>query len=195
MSVMTADETLPATANGRKRWTRANVEFLERSGLLPGRYELLDGEIVSKMGQNRRHARAVMRVIAYLLGIFGTERIQTQATMEVRKDDQITNQPEPDFVVLREAIDRNPNGTDVLLAVEISDSTQGDDLGHKVALYARAGIAEYWVLDVAAGKLFVFRQPDAENGEWNDKPEFTAGDTVAPLSAPDSPVLVGSLLP
>ena len=194
MSLTTAEEILPATANGRKRWIRANVEFLENSGLLTGRYELLDGEIVLKMGQNRRHALAVMRIVAYLLSVFGAERLQTQATMEVREEDKITNKPEPDVVVLREAIDRNANGMDVLLAVEISDSTQSDDLGHKVKLYARAGVEEYWVLDTTAGKLFAFRQTDAANGEGKDRTELTSGDRVAPVAAPGSVVIVASLL-
>ena len=113
--------------------------------------------------------------------------------MEVRGEDRVTNRPEPDVVALREDTDDNPEGTDVLLAVEISDSTQSDDLGFKAGLYARAGVAEYWVLDVATRKLHVFRQP--ENGEWKDTPELDATDTISPLSTPDSPVSIASLLP
>jgi hypothetical protein len=67
----------PATVNGRKRWSREDCAFLENAGFLQGRYELLDGEIVVKTGQNPPHAIAVMRVIAYCLPLFGPECVRT----------------------------------------------------------------------------------------------------------------------
>jgi len=184
---------LPGTANGRKRWSRTEFEFLETACLLKGRYELLDGEIITKMGQNRRHARVLSLLLAYLAAAFGAERVQSQATMEVREDDRILNRPEPDAAVLREDIDRNASGEDVLLAVEVSDTTQADDYGHKVALYARAGITEYWVLDLNRRLLTAFRRP--QEGEWLVRDDYAEGDTVSPLSAPQSVILVSELLP
>lgn len=185
---------LPATANGRKRWSRDECRFLENAGLLKGRYELLDGEIVEKMGQNAQHAAAVMFVIEYLLSLFGRGRVRTQATMEVREDDRVLNRPEPDVAVLREGtVDRVPTGRDVLLAVEISDTTQADDFGRKVSLYARAGVAEYWVLDLDRRVLVAFRRP--ENDDWAVRDEFSETERVAPLSAPDNVILVSELLP
>ncbi len=190
---MSLTRELPGTANGRKRWSRAEFEFLENACLLKGRYELLDGEIITKMGQNRRHARVLSLLLAYLAAAFGAERVQSQATMEVREDDRILNRPEPDAAVLREDIDRNASGEDVLLAVEVSDTTQADDYGHKVALYARAGVAEYWVLDLNRRLLTAFRRP--QEGRWLVRDDYAEGDTVSPLSAPQSVILVSELLP
>lgn len=184
---------LPATDTGRKRWSRDDVAFLERAGLLKGRYELLDGEIISKMGQKPPHAMTVIFVINYLLSLFGRERVRTQATMEVRQDDRTTNQPEPDVAVLREPAETLPTGEDVLLAVEVSDTTQADDFGRKVGLYARAGVAEYWVLDLQRRVLIAFRTPQGD--EWQTRAEYAETDTAAPLAAPEGAVHVADLLP
>jgi hypothetical protein len=58
-------------------------------------------------------------------------RVQSQATMEVRSEDQPTNRPEPNLVVLRTEIEDIPVGGDVLLAVEVSDMTHADDFGRR----------------------------------------------------------------
>lgn len=184
---------LDATPQGRKRWTRDECRFLENAGLLRGHYELLDGEIIRKMGQNAPHAISVMLMIAYLLSVFGVRRVRTQATMEVRSEDQTTNRPEPDIVVLRAETNRIPTGKDVLLAVEISDTTQTDDFGWKATLYARAGVEEYWVLDLPRRVLVAFRQPSGDR--WQERLEFSADGQIAPLAAPASPVAVSTLLP
>ncbi|HVK02213.1 MAG TPA: Uma2 family endonuclease [Armatimonadaceae bacterium] len=189
----TGELLLKPTPDGRKRWTRSEVTWMENAGLLTGHYELLNGEIISKTGQNRPHARAVMKLIAFLLALFGDERVQTQATMEVREDDRPLNRPEPDVLVLREGTDRTPIGHEVLLAVEVSDTTQRDDFGPKVGLYARAGVEEYWVLDLTRRVLVAFRR--AEDGEWRERAEFAEGDSAAPLCAPGSLIRVADLLP
>jgi Uma2 family endonuclease len=184
---------LPATATGRKRWSRDDCRFLENAGLLKGRYELIDGEIIVKMGQNPPHAMAVMRVIAYLLRFFHDDNLRTQATMEVQAEDRFANRPEPDVVALREMADTVPTGEDILLAVEVSDSTQADDLGRKVALYARAGVAEYWVLDLQRRVLIAFQTP--QGNEWQTRAEYAETDTLAPLAAPEGVIRVADLLP
>lgn len=184
---------LPATATGRKRWSRDDCRFLENAGLLKGRYELIDGEIIVKMGQNPPHAMAVMRVIAYLLRFFHDDNLRTQATMEIRPEDRFANRPEPDVAALREITEAVPTGEDIVLAVAVSDSTQADDLGRKVGLYARAGVAEYWVLDLQRRVLITFRTPQGE--EWQARSEYAETDTIAPLAAPESSVLVADLLP
>ena len=188
-----APDEIPPTSAGRKRWTRDEVVFLETAGFLKGRYELLDGEVIPKMGQNWAHADCVSRIFAYLQGFAGPGRVRTQATMEVRGGDQILNRPEPDAVVLRQPMSRNHTGDDVLLAVEVSDTTHRDDFGPKVGLYARAGVEEYWVLDLTRRVLVAFRR--AEDGEWRERAEFAEGDSAAPLCAPGSLIRVADLLP
>lgn len=188
----TMQELCP-TPDGRKRWRRDECDYLENARLLTERYELLNGEIISKMGQNRPHALAVSLLLAYLFSIFGPRRVQTQATMEVREADRITNRPEPDALVLRETLNAIPTGEDVWLAVEVSDTTQYDDFGHKVRLYARAGVAEYWVLDLTRRILVAFRNPVGD--DWLARIEYTETDMIAPVAAPEAVVSVAELLP
>lgn len=184
---------LPTTDTGRKRWSRQEVDFLEKSGLLKGRFELIDGDIISKMGQNPPHAVTVMRLIAYLLRFFSPDCIRTQATMEVMEDDRPANRPEPDIVILREAIMYIPTGDDVLLTVEVSDTTVADDLSRKVSLYARAGVSEYWVIDLTRRVIVVYQSPAGD--EWQTRIEYTETDMIAPLSASEAVVAIAELLP
>lgn len=172
--------------------TREDCAFLERSGLLAGKWELLDGEIVVKRPQHYPHANATMRLISYCLGLVGVDRLRTQATMEVYADDQSFNRPEPDVLILREAVRRVPLASDVLLVAEVSDTTQADDFGHKATLYARASIPEYWGLDVGRDLLVIFRLP--EKGEYTQRTELSPTDSAAPLFT-DQTILVSALLP
>lgn len=188
-------DTLPLFAN-RKHWTRDDCDFLERAGLLTERYELLDGEIIIKMGQNRPHIMSTIRVIGWLLRTFSEERVQTQDDIEVAGPDQPTNRPQPDAAVLSRPdyeFTEPPRGADLLLGVEVSDTTLRDDLRTKAALYARAGIPEYWVFDVKARRLHIHR--DAQNGVYQTVTTHNEQETVTTQAAPNNPVRVGDLLP
>jgi Uma2 family endonuclease len=188
-------QELPPTESGRKRWTRNDCEVLERIGFLQERYELLNGEIILKMGQNAPHAIAVVYVVAWLLSLFGRQRVRSQATMEVRREEQTANRPEPDALVLREPLRRTPTGQDVLLVVEIADTSLADDLGFKVELYARAGVEEYWVLNLNQRRLTLFRYPNTEEGTWGEERVLSETETVFCLAQPDAPTTVADLLP
>jgi hypothetical protein len=99
----------------RKRFTESDCEFLERSGLLSGKYELICGDILTSMPQKNRHRITVIRLLAYLMRLFPTERVGTQAA--VRLDS--TNLPEPDAFVLRHDLPPDqsyPSPGDVLLS-------------------------------------------------------------------------------
>src|SRR5579859_6250576 len=115
------------------------------------RLELVQGELISKMGKKRPHVNALVAVQAWLVRTFGDQFVNPGAPIDVEPGDNPTNEPEPDLVVLtrpsREFRDANPTPSDPRLVVEISDSTLGFDLTIKAELYARAGIFEYWVVD------------------------------------------------
>lgn len=181
----------------QQRWTRDDCVSQESAGRLPGRYELIDGNIVVKSGETAPHSVAVMRVIAAVLPLFGPERVRAHFTIEVAADDQKTNLPEPDVLVLHAGADgdRVLPGSDVALIVEVSDTTQCDDFGFKVGLYARAAVAEYWVLDLPRCASIAFRNPDATAGAWTDRREFTESEGGACEAAPDRVVAVAALLP
>jgi Uma2 family endonuclease len=110
----------------------------------------------------------------------------------VGSEDNPTNEPEPDLVLLatpsREFQDASPRPGDLRLVVEISDTTphssHGFDLTTKAELYARAGIVEYWVIDVAARRLVVHR--DARDGLYRSVTAYGEDETVMPLASPGS---------
>lgn len=172
----------------RKLWTRAECTTLEASGLWDQqRLELVQGELISKMGKKRPHVNALVAVQAWLVRTFGEQFVNPEAPIDVAPEDNPTNEPEPDLVVLskpsREFRDANPGPADLRLVVEISDSTPGFDLTAKAELYARAGIVEYWVVDVAARRLIVHRDP--REGLYRSVTAYGDQETAAPLALPE----------
>jgi Uma2 family endonuclease len=150
----------------RKRFTREEFDRLTESGFFKGhRYELIDGDLVDKMGQKPPHASAIRLVLAWLTRIFTDGRIQVQLPIEVSAADHERTLPEPDFAILAEIkpefTKRHPRGDELLLAIEVADTSAAFDLSRKAVLYAAAGVPEYWVLDLSRRILVVHRQPSA----------------------------------
>jgi Uma2 family endonuclease len=84
---------------------------------------------------------------------------------------------------------KRPQPDDLHLAIEVAESTLGFDLRTKAALYARAGIVEYWVLDIAGRRMIVHRDPQL--GRYASVVAYGTDESVAPLAAPDSRLRVG----
>jgi len=184
-------------APNRVRWTRRQCEALLEAEFLTGRYELIDGEILSKMGQKPPHGVIVVLLLKWLAGVFGLDFVRVQAPIEVGTPDADYNEPEPDLAVTRlpltDYLARYPRPEELLLVAEVSDSTLQFDRTKKAALYARAGIQEYWVLDVKGRRLFVHRQPAAEG--YQEITAYSNDESVATLARPDALIHVGDLLP
>ncbi|MGA2216178.1 MAG: Uma2 family endonuclease [Bryobacteraceae bacterium] len=171
----------------RKRWTRVECATLEDSGLWDRqRLELVQGELISKMGKKRFHVNALVAVQAWLVRTFGEQFVNPEAPIDVAPEDNPTNEPEPDLIVLTkpssEFQDANPRPGDLRLVVEISDSTLGFDLTTKAELYARAGNVEYWVVDIAARRLIVHLDP--HEGLYRSVTAYGEHETVCPLASP-----------
>lgn len=180
-----------------KRWTRKECAFLEQNGLLTERYELINGEIIFKMPQNPPHALTVMLITTWIIRVFGEMYARCQLAIDVDVVDPEFNNPEPDGVALSQPITafaaHHPGPADILLLVEVSDTTLRFDLRNKALLYARAGIEDYWVADVVGRRLFVHRNP-TQTG-YAEVIEYGDNATVTPLARPDAVVLVSELLP
>jgi Uma2 family endonuclease len=178
----------------RKRWTRSECDALAESGVLDcQRLELIEGELIDKMGKKRPHVNSVALVAEWLAGVFGVRMMNQEAPIDVAPEDNPTNEPEPDLIVLKR--DRshfkwaNPRPEDLQLVVEVADSTLSFDRTTKAALYARAGIVEYWVLDVAGRRMIVHRDPQA--GRYLSVVAYGSEESVVPLAAPGSSLRVG----
>ncbi len=191
----------PAVQNPpRKRWNRAECERLEALGIFEQQHvELIEGELIVKMGKNRPHVRAAALLTAWLIQVFGGLRVNAQAPIDVAPEDNPTNQPMPDLIVItREYSDSDfglaiPQPKDLDLVIEIADTSLAFDLTVKAALYARAGIVEYWVLDVPGRRLIVHRDP--QSGQYGSVTAYNEQEGVAPLGATGSTFQVRSVFP
>jgi len=186
----TAVTDLPArSAPRRKRWTRAELDAISASGLLDQqKLELVEGELIDKMGKTQPHVNSVGRLFEWLIGIFGFRFLYQEAPIHVAPEDNPTNEPEPDLVVLQRDFSHfereQPRPEDLRLVIEVANTTLDFDLTTKAALYARAGIVEYWVLDVVGRRMIVHREPRA--GRYASVVAYSDQESVAPLAAPES---------
>ena len=182
----------------RKRWTRSECAALEAMGVFDQQnLELIEGELIDKMGKNRPHVDQLARLFAWLIQVFGVGFVNSEAPIDVAPEDNPTNEPQPDLFVLRPDYSAFRSGTpqpqDLRLVVEVADTTLAFDRTVKAGLYARAGIVEYWILDIPGRRLVVHRDPQA--GKYRSIVAFSEHESVAPLSAPDSPFRVADVFP
>jgi Uma2 family endonuclease len=178
----------PVPEPPRKRWTRAECEILESCGLLGDeRLELVEGELINKMGKKRPHSNAERSMFGWFVQVFGFKFILNEEPIDVAAPDNPINEPEPDIVVLNREyqtfVSDNPGPDDIRLLVEVAHSSLTFDLTTKAALYARANIGEYWVLDVETRRLIVHRDPTF--GKYQTILAYQEHESVAPLAAPD----------
>ncbi len=189
-----ADTMLP-TINSPSaiRWTRNECAKLEEAGILDYRYELIDG-VINKKGQRLPHALMVMKVLKWLLEIFGDEFVVTQTSIDVSPEDNPTSEPLPDAIVLSRPggeLLNYPQPEDIRLLVEVSDTTLRYDLKTKSRLYARAGIKEYWVVDLNSRSIHVHRKP--QNSGYKEITKHNENETIATLANPSGMLTVSRL--
>lgn len=202
-AVLTPQPPAPAPAVAGPRpwlWTVDEFNDLGDRGLFAGRRAyLIDGVIWEQGPMNEPHAAGVGLGQHALQAAFGPGwyvRVQLPLNTGGR-----TN-PQPDLAVVpggpRDYLPAHP--TTAALVVEVSDTTLAEDTTTKAEKYASAGVQDYWVLDLTARELIVFRDPQplpATLGTtaYRDRQTLRPGDTIAPLAAPNSPVPVADLLP
>jgi Uma2 family endonuclease len=178
----------------RKRFTRTEVEQMLDAGLFAGqRFELIDGDLIDKMGQNPPRAYAIQILLEWLIKIFAAPRIRVQQPIEAAAAEQERSLPEPDFAVLVERKGeyrrRHPRGDELLLAIEVADTTARYDATLKRDLYARAGVPEYWVLDIGGRRLIVHRRLSQGKFEQVDSLPETAMVSAGGVEIPVSELL------
>lgn len=176
-----------------KRWTRAECEHMPEP-LNQRHLELVEGELIDKMGKNWPHVSSLVVLLTWLGGVLGPRLVIPEASIDVAPEDNPTSEPEPDLIVTKQDleyyIDRGrPGPDDLQLVIEIADSSLRLDLTTKADLYARAGIVDYWVLDIAARRLIVHRDP--QEGRYRSVTIYGAEDSVAPLAAPSAFLRIG----
>ncbi len=165
-----------------------------RHGILTSddKVELLNGIIIEKMPKGIKHA-AINDLVAEVF----REKLGNQVI--IRNQNPIVlddySEPEPDLVLAKPPseiyLERHPNPEDILLIIEISDSTLGRDRVTKSLAYAKAGIRQYIVLNVQDNSLEDYRQPAADG--YQSKQTYRTGDSLNLTSFPDIEIKVEDL--
>ncbi len=175
------------------QFTVEDYHRMGEAGILTAgdRTELINGEIIAKSVIGSRHAARVDR----LNKLFVT-RCGERAIVRVQKPVTLPpdSEPEPDLLLLLPKADfyaaAHPQARDVLLAVEVADSSLRFDSTVKCELYARMGIAEYWLVDLSAGALLVYRSNAA--GAYQAPCRLRTG-SIVPLALPEVSFDVGDI--
>jgi Uma2 family endonuclease len=161
--------------------------------------ELVDGEILTMTPQNSLHAGTITVVADVLRVAFGQRR-SVRIRSPLALDEM--SEPEPDLAVVegsgRDYLAAHPESA--LLVVEVADTTLRYARGRKASLYARAGIAEYWIVTLADRVLEVHRDPTPDAAAalghaYGTIERLAPGSFVSPLGAPEARIPVSELLP
>lgn len=160
------------------------------------RVELIRGEIIKMSPIGPRHGAAVDGANRAFIRLAGDDAIvRVQGTVVL---DQLVA-PEPDLVLLRPRDDfyvkKNPGGPDILLIVEVADSSLDYDTNVKSALYAILGVAEYWVADLQNDRVLCYSDPVKDTEHYQTIREFHQGDILAPQLLPRCTMKADVLLP
>lgn len=182
-----------------RRWTRQEYERLVTEGFFhpEERLELVEGEIIRMTPQGSPHATAISLCVEALRAAFGADHhVRVQMPLALTDD----SEPEPDVAVVagnpRDYRDAHP--TTALLIVEVADATLPYDRERKANLYARAGIAEYWIVNLLDRCLEVYRRPTLSgtaNARYADRAVLPTEESIAPLATPNQSITVSDLLP
>ncbi len=189
MSLATPDTHL------HKRWTVPDYHRLAELGLLAPdeRTELLAGYITLMAPKGTLHVTALHLLAQQLRECLPAATIRTQDPIQL--DDR--SEPEPDLAIARgnvlDYLECHPRPADLLLVVEVADTTLPQDCGLKAQLYAQAGLADYWVLDVQNRQLRVFRDPSASG--YEQQLILAESQRIAPLAFADLELAIAALLP
>jgi Uma2 family endonuclease len=155
--------------------------------------------LVVREPQNSRQSAAVAALCAVLARAFGAG-FHVRSQLPLALDD--ASEPEPDVVVVRggawDYVAAHPSAP--VLVVEIAEASLELDREHKSGLYARAGVADYWIINLPEAVIEIYRQPvpavEAAFGwRYQSALRLARGATISPLAAPDVVIAVGDLLP
>ena len=183
MSDLAAPTDVPQPVR-RHKLSVEDFHKLGEAGVLDpaSRVELIEGELVDMAPIGSPHAGTVNRLAALLFRAVATEVVQVQNP--IRLDDY--SEPQPDLAVLKPRVDfyraALPTAPDILLLIEVSDTTLAYDGGPKLELYSRHAIQEEWIVNLPDRQLEVFRDPSPEG--YRSRLQLRAGEFATTAALP-----------
>jgi Uma2 family endonuclease len=179
----------------RRRFTAEEYDEMGRAGILgeDDRVEIIEGEIVEMNPIGDRHLECVVRLADLLYRHFADMAfVSTQNPIRLGK----RSEPQPDLVLLRRQPSPfgpgHPKAEDVLLLVEVADTTAEFDRRIKLPLYARAGIAEVWIVDLAQQIVTAHSNPTGRG--YRGTRLLRRGDQITSGAFPERPLAVDDFL-
>jgi Uma2 family endonuclease len=142
--------------------------------------ELIDGLLVRKDMKSREHEQAIEWLSRYLFRGVDDERYAVRVASSLTLE---TSAPEPDLALIPRSAPRPYHPATAALAIEVSVSSLRRDLDIKAVIYARALVAEYWVVDIAGRRIVVHRAPRGDGYEQVVEVR-TGGQIAAPAGLP-----------
>ncbi|MDP9383296.1 MAG: Uma2 family endonuclease [Chloroflexota bacterium] len=165
----------------RHRFILDDYHAMAEVGILgeDDRVELIGGEVVQMAAMGARRAGRVQRLTRLLLPVL-SDGVQLRVQLPVAIPDY--DEPEPDLALVRAREDdydqSHPTPADVLLLIEVADTSLVYDRGVKFPIYARAGIPETWIADPSGTSVERHGDPDTETGAYRSVAWFGLGETV-----------------
>lgn len=180
----------------RRRFTLDQYHRMGETGILheDDRVELIEGEIIEMTPIGSRHAGTVGAIDnLFAARLSGRAVVWSQNPLLITR---LQSEPQPDVMLLAPRADayrsRLPEPPDVLLLIEVADSTLTYDRRTKLPLYARAGVAEAWLIDLEANRVEIHRAPG--ESDYRDVSVPRADETFAPLAFPALALTLRDLL-
>jgi Uma2 family endonuclease len=182
-----------------RRWTKEEYYRLGELGFFHGqRVELIEGIIMVLSPQGPTHWSATERVRARLERAFGPGfLVRLQGPIDLGAP----SEPEPDIAVVVGSVEdyTDAHPTTALLIVEVSDSSLSYDRNRKASLYARAGIRDYWIVNLVDRQLEVYRDPVPDPAHhyghrYGSRTDLVPPATIAPLALPSQALPVADLI-
>ena len=178
-----------------RRFTVDEYHRMAEAGIFheDDRVELLDGQIVEMTPIGPEHAGCVDDLAQWL-----TQHLRGSAIVRVQNPVQLGDhaEPQPDIAVVRPRPGGyrggHPGPRDVLLVVEVADTSLRDDRERKLPLYAQAGIPEVWLVNLPEDGIDIHREPRA--GTCTSLRTARRGETVSPLAFPSLVLRVDDIL-
>lgn len=196
MTTITAAKPTSLSAPTRRRFTVDEYYAMAKAGVLTrnDRVELLDGDIILMTPIGDWHAANVDEIVYLLI-----PPLRGKANVRIQNPISLSNvsEPQPDIVILHWRDDfyraGKPTPDDVLLIIEVSDSSLEYDRTDKLSAYARAGIPEFWIVSRDDRRIEAYTEPS--EGTYSKVRHIGPGDTIAPQAFPDVTLEVGQFFP
>jgi Uma2 family endonuclease len=195
MKIQEAVEVVMTVQLLRRKFTVEQYHKMIESGILTAddRVQLIKGEIIEMSPIGTKHASCVNRLNNLLIQLLG-KRVIVAIQNPVELDD--SSEPQPDVALLKPRDDfyenAHPQAQDILLLIEVADSTIQFDREVKISLYAVANIIVVWLIDINEQTIEVYQQPNVTGYQQIEK--FTLGETLVIPGFPDVTITVDEIL-